>query len=543
MPLATADLPADPEALRAFALACQAALANATSELASTSAELQAAKLAVQRTALEIEKYKVQIAKLRRMQFGRSSERISRQIAQLELQLEELETGAAEDEAKAEAASPAVPARERAKPKRKPLPEHLPRQEVVHEPADAGACTCPDCGAGMAKLGEDVTEVLDYVPGRFRVIRHVRPKYACKACDTITQAEAPSLPTPRGRATPATLAHLLVSKYCDHLPLYRQSEIYARDGLDLDRSTLCDWVGQAAWLLQPIVSGIRRHVLAAEKLHGDDTTVPVLAPGLGRTKTGRLWVYVRDDRPFCGPAPPAAAYFYSPDRGGAHPAAHLKGFAGFLQADGYAGFEALYERRGTDAITEVACWAHCRRKFFEVWEGTKSPVAKEALDRIAAFYMIEAKAQFAPAAERLMHRAETKPLLAVFFDWADQVLAKLSAKSALAEAFRYTGKRRVALSRFLADARLEIDNNIAENAMRGIALGRKNYLFAGSDTGGERAAAIYTIVQTAKLNGVNPEAYLRDTLTKIAEGHPINRINELMPWARVQSATQKAANG
>jgi len=543
MPLATADLPADPEALRAFALACQAALANATSELAATSAELQAAKLAVQRTALEIEKYKVQIAKLRRMQFGRSSERISRQIAQLELQLEELETGAAEDEAKAEAASPAVPARERAKPKRKPLPEHLPRQEVVHEPADAGACTCPDCGAGMAKLGEDVTEVLDYVPGRFRVIRHVRPKYACKACDTITQAEAPSLPTPRGRATPATLAHLLVSKYCDHLPLYRQSEIYARDGLDLDRSTLCDWVGQAAWLLQPIVSGIRRHVLAAEKLHGDDTTVPVLAPGLGRTKTGRLWVYVRDDRPFCGPAPPAAAYFYSPDRGGAHPAAHLKGFAGFLQADGYAGFEALYERPGTDAITEVACWAHCRRKFFEVWEGTKSPVAKEALDRIAAFYMIEAKAQFAPAAERLMHRAETKPLLAVFFDWADQVLAKLSAKSALAEAFRYTGKRRVALSRFLADARLEIDNNIAENAMRGIALGRKNYLFAGSDTGGERAAAIYTIVQTAKLNGVNPEAYLRDTLTKIAEGHPINRINELMPWARVQSATQKAANG
>ncbi|MGB7589587.1 MAG: IS66 family transposase [Solirubrobacterales bacterium] len=543
MPLATADLPADPEALRAFALACQAALANATSELAATSAELQAAKLAVQRTALEIEKYKVQIAKLRRMQFGRSSERISRQIAQLELQLEELETGAAEDEAKAEAASPAVPARERAKPKRKPLPEHLPRQEVVHEPADAGACTCPDCGAGMAKLGEDVTEVLDYVPGRFRVIRHVRPKYACKACDTITQAEAPSLPTPRGRATPATLAHLLVSKYCDHLPLYRQSEIYARDGLDLDRSTLCDWVGQAAWLLQPIVSGIRRHVLAAEKLHGDDTTVPVLAPGLGRTKTGRLWVYVRDDRPFCGPAPPAAAYFYSPDRGGAHPAAHLKGFAGFLQADGYAGFEALYERPGTDAITEVACWAHCRRKFFEVWEGTKSPVAKEVLDRIAAFYMIEAKAQFAPAAERLMHRAETKPLLAVFFDWADQVLAKLSAKSALAEAFRYTGKRRVALSRFLADARLEIDNNIAENAMRGIALGRKNYLFAGSDTGGERAAAIYTIVQTAKLNGVNPEAYLRDTLTKIAEGHPINRINELMPWARVQSATQKAANG
>jgi len=543
MPLATADLPADPEALRAFALACQAALANATSELAATSAELQAAKLAVQRTALEIEKYKVQIAKLRRMQFGRSSERISRQLAQLELQLEELETGAAQDEAKAEAASPAVAARERAKPKRKPLPEHLPRQEVVHEPADAGACTCPDCGAGMAKLGEDVTEVLDYVPGRFRVIRHVRPKYACKACDTITQAEAPSLPTPRGRATPATLAHLLVSKYCDHLPLYRQSEIYARDGLDLDRSTLCDWVGQAAWLLQPIVSGIRRHVLAAEKLHGDDTTVPVLAPGLGRTKTGRLWVYVRDDRPFCGPAPPAAAYFYSPDRGGAHPAAHLAGFTGFLQADAYAGFEALYDaaRIEPGPITEVACWAHCRRKFFDVWEAAKSPVAKVALDRIAAFYVIEAKAQFAPADERLAHRAETAALLASFFDWADQTVAKLSAKSALAEAFRYTTKRREALSRFVTDGRLEADNNIAENALRGIALGRKNYLFAGADTGGERAAALYTIVQTAKLNGVNPQAYLRDTLAKIADGHPINRVDELMPWRSVPTNVQPEA--
>jgi transposase len=516
--LATADLPSDPEALRAFALACQA--------------ELKAAQLSVQLRSLEIEKLKFEIARLRRIQYGRSSERITRRIEQLELRLEELETGAAEEITKAEAEESSAPVAERTKPKRKPLPEHLPRQEMVHEPEGDSACTCPACGAGMAKLGEDVTEVLDYVPGRFQVIRHVRPKYACKACDAITQAPAPAMPTPRGRATPATLAHLLVSKYCDHLPLYRQSEIYARDGVDLDRSTLCDWVGQAAWLLQPIVDGIRRHVFAADKIHGDDTPVPLLAPGNGKTKTGRLWVYVRDDRPFCGQAPPAAAYFFSPDRGSENPARHMASFSGFLQADGYAGFAALFDqaRPGRGPITEVACWAHCRRKFFDVWEATKSPVAKEALDRIGAFYGIEEKARFAPSAERLAHRAETVPLLASFFAWADETVPKLSAKSALAEAFRYTLKRREALSRFIIDARLEIDNNIAENALRSIALGRKNYLFAGSDTGGDRAAAIYTIVQTAKLNGLNPEAYLRDTLAKIAEGHPISRIADLLPW-------------
>jgi transposase len=525
MSLATAELPVDPDALRAFALACQGAL--------------KAAELAVQFKALEIEKLKFQIARLRRMQFGRSSERINRRIEQLELRLEELEAGAAEDAAKADACDPPAANCERARPKRKPLPEHLPRHQVVHQPADDGACTCPACGGGMARLGEDVTEVLDYVPGHFQVIRHVRPKYACTACDAITQAPSPALPTPRGRATPATLAHLVVAKYCDHLPLYRQSEIYAREGIDLDRSTLCDWVGQTAWLLDPVAAAIRRHVFAAEKLHGDDTTVPVLAPGLGRTRTGRLWVYVRDDRPFAGAAAPAATYFYSPDRGGEHPAAHLAGFTGLLQADGYAGFAALYDATRTrpGPIIEVACWAHCRRKFFEVWEATQSPVAREALDRIAAIYAIEAKAQFAPAAERVAHRAETAPLLDAFFAWADAAVARMSAKSALAEAFRYTIKRREALSRFVTDGRLEADNNIAENAMRAIAVGRRNYLFAGSDSGGHRAATIYTIVQTAKLNGVNPEAYLKDMLTMIANGHPINRITELMPW-RMAAAPQ-----
>jgi len=526
MSLATAELPTDPAELRIFALACQG--------------ELKAAQFSVQIKALEIEKLKFQIAKLRRMQFGRSSERISRQIEQLELRLEELQSGQAEDTARAEFSEPPSEPHEppKAKPKRQPLPANLPRQDVVHQPADDGACTCPDCGKGMAKLGEDISEVLDYVPGHFQVIRHVRPKYACTACDAITQAPAPPMPTPRGRATPATLAHLLVSKYVDHLPLYRQAEIYAREGIELDRSTLSDWVGQASWLLDPVVAAIREHVFAADKIHADDTTVPVLAAGLGRTKTGRLWVYVRDDRPFCGSGAPAAAYFYSPDRGAEHPIAHLSSYTGFLQADGYAGYEALYNpaRSKPGPITEVACWAHSRRKVFDVWEKTKSPIAKEALDRIARVYAIEEKAKFAPAAERVEHRQATGPLLDAFFDWAANTVAKLSAKSDLAEALCYAIKRRTALYRFVTDGRLEPDNNIAENAMRVPVLGRKNYLFAGSDSGGERAANIYTLAASAKLNGLNPEAYLRDILTKIAHGHPINRIAELVPWRMLPPA-------
>ncbi|MCU4161634.1 IS66 family transposase [Acidiphilium sp. AL] len=530
MSLASAALPADLDALRAFALACQ-------QELAAASSELQAAKFGLRLRVLEIEKLKVQIARLRRMAFGRSSERLDRQIGQLELQLEELETGAAEA-AGDEVAEPAVdetpaPIKRSAKPKRAPLPDHLPREMIVHEPAHGAACTCTACGAAMAKLGEDATEVLDYIPGRFQVIRHVRPKYACKRCDEIAQAPVPNLPIPRGRATPSLLAMIVVSKYLVHLPLYRQSEIYAREGVDLPRSTLADYVGQAAWFLAPIAEGIRAHVFAAEKIHGDDTPVAVLAPGLGRTRTGRLWTFVRDDRPFRGTAPPAAAYFFSPDRKAEHPAGYLHGFNGFLQADAYAGFAALYDpdRKDPGPITEVGCWAHCRRKLFDVWEATKSPVAREAIDRIAAFYEIEANARFTPPDERLARRAALPELLDGFFAWAEATERKLSAKSALAEAFRYAITRRAALTRFATDARLEADNNIAENAIRGIALGRRNWLFAGSDEGGHRAATIITILQTAKLNGLNPQAYLTDTLTRIADGHPINRIDELMPWA------------
>lgn len=525
MTLANAEVPSDPEALHRFALACKA-------ELMSTTAELNAAKLALQYTTLEIEKLKFQLAKLRRMQFGRSSERLTRQIEQLELQIEELEAEQAGREADPEPED-GEPQPKRNRPRRKPLPDHLPRQEVVHQPQNDAACTCPCCGGGMAKLGEDVTEVLDYVPGHFQVIRHVRPKYACEKCDTITQAAAPAMPTPRGRATPATLAHVLVSKYCDHLPLYRQCEIYAREGVELDRSTLSSWVGQATWLLDPVVASIREHVFEATKIHGDDTTVPVLEPGLGRTKTGRLWVYVRDDRPSCGVEPPAAAYFYSPDRRAEHPAEHLAEFTGYLQADGYSGFDTLYNPgRNPGPIVEVACWAHCRRKIYDAWETTKSPTARQALDQIAELYRIEDKARFAPPEERVQHRSQTAAVLNTFFDSIGKTLPKLSAKSPLADAFRYIINRREALTRFVADGTLEADNNTAENSIRPLVVGRKNYLFAGSDRGGHSAAAMYTIFQTCRLNNVEPEGYLRRIIQNIADGHPINRIRELLPWAR-----------
>ena len=342
MSLATAELPIDPAELRAFALACQG--------------ELKAAQTAVQLKALEIEKLKFQIAKLRRMQFGRSSERISRQIEQLEFRLEELETGAAEDTARAEAADRPAPTRERAKPKRNPLPDHLSRQDVVHQPADDGACTCPDCGRGMARLGEDVTEVLDYVPGHFQVIRHIRPKYACTACDAITQAPAPAMPTPRGRATSGTLAHLLVAKYCDHLPLYRQSEIYAREGLELDRSTLCDWVGQAEFLAARPGRGGDPPARSPPRtaLHADDTTVPVLAPGLGKTKTGRLWVVVRDDRSVARFGTTGGRLPLLPEPRG-NTGAMTWPCRGFLHADGYAGYvasEFMLSRRPLAARSE-----------------------------------------------------------------------------------------------------------------------------------------------------------------------------------------------
>ena len=473
----------------------------------------------------EIEHLKLLIAKRRRMQFGRKSEKLDRQIEQLELRLDELQGMPAENaSASRTPAVAAADAKGNEKPARKPLPEHLPREVRTYRSKHKA---CPDCGGELKPLGEDISEILEYVAAHFQVIRQVRPKLACACCERIVQAAAPSRPIERGIAGPGLLAHVLVSKYGDHLPLYRQSEIYAREGVELERSTLADWVGGSSALLAPLVEALRRHVMSATNLHADDTPVPVLAPGNGKTKTGRLWTYVRDDRP-AGEATPAAVWFaYSPDRKGQHPQAHLSNFTGTLQADGYAGFEQIYE---AGRIQEAACWAHVRRKFYDLHVAHRSPVAAEAIERIAALYAVEKEIRGHPAEQRCAVRnAQARPLLDSLKQWLEETLEKLSRKSDTALAVRYALSRWNALLRYVDDGRIEIDNNAAERALRTVALGRKNYLFAGSDAGGERAAAIYSLIGSAKLSGLDPEFYMRNVLSSIAD-HPINHIEELLPW-------------
>ena len=524
-----ANLPTDIAALHQIILA-QAAEGEARD------AELAAAKAGLMAKALEVEKLKLQIARLRRMQFGRSSEKIARTIDQLELRLEELEAEtqapAVSDDASAANAEPSAPVEQsppdRKKSDRRALPAHLPAREVVHEPS----CTCPTCGGDMRKVGEDVTQILDYIPGHFEVVRHVRPAFSCRRCESMVQSPMPSLPIERGQAGAGLLAHILVGKYCDHLPLYRQSGIYAREGVELDRATMAAWVGKITALASPLVEAVAGHVMAAEKLHVDDTPVPVLAPGTGRTKTGRLWVYLRDERPFGGRAAAAVVYRYSPDRKAEHQRAQLAGFHGFLQADGYSGFGPLYRSaNGQPAtVTEVACWAHVRRNFYDIHVATNAPIAGEALQRIGQLFDVERAAMGRPPAQRRQARqSAARPVIDALAAFFDVSLTTISGRSELAKAIRYARSRWAALTRYLDDGTLEISNNTAERAIRPLALGRKNYLFAGSDAGGERAAAAYTLIETAKLNGLDPEAYLRRVIGRIAD-HPINRIADLLPW-------------
>lgn len=478
--------------------------------------DLQALKALVSAQQAEIERLKMMIAKLRRAQFGRSSEQLEAMIDQLQLSLEELEVSQTE-------LTPPTVSPPRTASRRKPLPEHLPREIYVHQPESQ----CSGCGGQLRQLGEDVSEVLEYVPARFKVIRHVRPKWVCRCCEHIAQVPAPSRPIARGLAGPGLLAHVLVSKFVDHLPLYRQSEIYAREGVNLERSTLADWVGQSSQLLRPLINALERHVMNGHKVHADDTPIGVLAPGTGKTKTARLWAYVRDDRPAGDSTPPAVWFAYSPDPKGLHPRAHLKDFSGVLQADGYAGFAQLYD---SGPIQEAAYWAHARPKFYDVYKDQASPLAALALQRIAVLYAIESEIRGQPPNQRkAVRQSRASPLLEQLHAWLNQTLAQVSKKSTLGGAILYALNRWQALARYCDDGRIEIDNNAAERALRAVALGRKNYLFAGSNTGGERAAAIYSLVGSAKLNGLNPQSYLTYVLERIAE-HPINRVDELLPW-------------
>ena len=498
----------------------------ALAEIDALRAALMAAEARASGAEAMVAHLKLLIAKLKHDRFGASSERGRKLIDQMELELEELEAAASEDATVAAVASGSeVTGFTRRKPVRAPLPAHLPRERVVI----AAPAACPCCGGKLAKFGEDITETLEVIPRQWKVVQTVREKFTCRSCEAITQPPAPFHPIARGRAGPNLLAMILDAKFAQHLPLNRQSEVYAREGVDLDVSTLADWVGACAAALAPLNTLLRAHVLAADRLHGDDTTVPVLAKG--KTNTGRLWVYVRDDRPFGAPAPPAAVFHYSPDRTAAHPNRHLALWQGILQADAYAGYNDLYApTRKPGPVTAAGCWAHARRKFFELAELTKAPLAVEAVRRIDAVFAIERDINGMSAERRLARRREQSvALVAELEAWMRQTRLKLSRQNDVGRAMDYMLKRWPSFSRFLDDGRICLTNNAAERALRGIAVGRKAWLFAGSDRGGERAAAIYSLIITAKLNDVDPRAWLADVLAHIGD-HPASRLGELLPW-------------
>jgi len=528
--------------LEAEALAASAQAAATSAEAKAAVAEVEAAHARADLSSTEalISHYRLEIEKLRRQLYGVRSERTARLLEQMELQLEELEATATEDELAAERAaarSQTVQSFQRRRPSRKPFPEHLPRERAV---IAAPAC-CPCCGSErLSKLGEDISETLEVVPRQWKVIQTVREKFSCRACETITQPPAPFHAVPRGFAGPSLLAMILFEKFGQHQPLNRQSERYAREGIDLSLSTLADLVGACTTVLQPLHALIEAHVLAAERLHGDDTKIPILAKG--KTIQGHIWTYVRDDRPFGGPAPPAVLYYASRDRRHEHPVRHLQTFSGVLQADAYNGYNALYDpSRAEGPITSALCWAHARRQFFELADiaanarrgknaGAISPIALEAVRRIDALFEIERGINGVAAVERLRIRQEqSTPLLEALEAWLREQRGRLSRSASVAEPIDYMLKRWNRFAHFINDGKICLTNNAAERALRGFALGRKSWLFAGSDRGAERAAVMATLIITAKLNDIDPQAWLADVLARIND-HAAHRLDELLPW-------------
>jgi transposase len=473
----------------------------------------------------ESERLRQIIKELQRHRFGRRAETLPEE--QLQLGLEDVEqveaAGHAESEAK-------VPERQQRAARRRlnrgALPAHLPRLETL---VDIASKICPGCSGQLHRIGEDVAERLDIVPAQFRVLVVRRPKYACRTCeDVVVQAPAPARLIEGGMPTEATVAQVLVSKYADHLPLYRQAQIYARQGVNLDRSTLADWVGRAAFLLRPVYERLLDRLRASSKLFADETTAPVLDPGRGRTKTGQLFAYARDDRPWGGTDPPIVAYVYAPDRKAMRPIAHLAGFSGVLQVDGYAGYKVLAERGD---VRLAFCWAHVRRRFYELAQGGAAPIASEALTRIAALYRIEGEIRGRSAKERRAVRQQRSlPLVEALQPWLRGKLLLISQKTKLAEAIRYALSRWAGLCLFLEDGRVEIDNNVVERSIRPLALTRKNALFAGSDGGAEHWAVIASLIESCKLLGVEPHGYIADVITRIVNRHPQTRLDDLLPW-------------
>jgi transposase len=516
-------LPDDVDALKAL-------LQQRDGELQSLRDTVSTLELALNVRTLEIEQLKLQIAKFKRMQFGRKSEKLDRKIEQLETRLEDLiaEEGAVEQKRPV----PVVP---RQKSAHQPLPDHLLREEHIIEPQEQA---CPQCGGHLKPLGEDVSEQLEMIEAAFKVIRHVRRKKACACCDCIVQAPAPSRPIQRSFAGPGLLANIAVGKFADHQPLYRQSVIHARRGVELDPSTTGRWMGACGVLIAPLVEALRRYVLTPGKVHADDTPMPVLSPGNGQTRTGRLWVYVRDDRNSGSIAPPAVWFAYSPNRQGQHPQSHLANFSGVLQADAFAGYNEVY----TDGrVKEAACMAHARRKIHDLHVRKATPTTIEALRRIGELYVIEAQIRGKPPDERKrIRQQQAKPLLEDLEIWLRQRLLTLSTQSDTTKAINYMLNQWQALIYYCDDGVAEIDNNIAENALRAVCLGRKNFLFFGADSGGERAAAMYALIGSARLNGIDPEAYLRYVFTHIADS-PINRVADLLPWNVADRLKQKSA--